>query len=337
MGYRQSDIKELNSTKRVTRVTVLRETREEQLNMESVTWGDLTWINIERPTRRETGYLAQHYPFHPFDLDDCLSRKQRPKVDEYKNYLFFIFHFPVYNKKTRVSTHSQLAVFIGDKYLIILHSGELKSLVKLFRDCQTSEEARQANFGYGSGYLLYRIMDRAVDSYWSVLDKILSLLEDVEDSVFDERLEAAQEVAILRRDIIAQRRIIFPMRTVLAELENNLKRFTKTDMRVYYGDLMDHMNKICETLNECKEVVEVYKDADFVLGTDRVNHILRILTIMSTIVLPVVVVSSVYGMNVRLPGGLEQQGNLWTFIASMAVTLLVSGAMLFYFRRRRWI
>lgn len=318
-------------------MTVSQETREEHLSMESITWGNLTWVNIEHPTRRETDYLGKHYPFHPFDLDDCLSRTQRPKLDEYKDYLFFIFHFPVYNKMTRVSTHGQVSVFIGDKYLITLHSGELKSLNRLFRDCQTSEEARQANFSSGSGYLLYRVMDRAVDSYFPVIDKIFSLAEDIEDVVFDERVEAAQEVAILRRDIITQRRIIFPIRTVLAELENKLKRFSTIDMSVQYGDLMDHMNKICESLDELREIIEVYKDADFVLGTDRVNHILRILTIMSTIVLPFVVISGIYGMNVRLPGGLEQQGSFGTFIISMAVTLLVSITMLFYFRHRRWI
>ncbi len=317
-------------------MTVSQETREERLNMESLTWGDLTWVNIEHPTRRETDYLAQHYSFHPFDLDDCLSHQQRPKIDEYKDYLFFIFQFPVYNKVTRVSTHSQLSVFIGDKYIVTLHTGELKSLIKLFQDCQASEEARQANFSYGSGHLLYRIIDRAVDSYFPVLDKILSLLENVEDSVFDERVDAAHEVAILRRDIITQRRIIFPMRTVLVELENKLKRFTKTDMGVYYGDLMDHMNKICETLDECKEVVEIYKDADFVLGTDRLNHIMRILTIMSTIILPFLLVSSIWGMNVYLPGGIDQ-GSLWSFVAIIFLMSLISGAMLYYFRRRRWI
>ena len=317
-------------------MAVSQETREEHLNMESITWGDLTWVNIEHPTRRETEYLMKHYPFHPFDLDDCLSRKQRPKVDEYKDYLFFIFHFPVYNKITRVSTHGQVSVFIGDKYLITLHSGELRSLVKVFRDCQASEEARQVNFSHGPGYLLYRIMDRAVDSYFPVIDKIFSLTEDIEDQVFDERVEAAQEVAILRRDIITQRRIIFPMRTVLAELENKLKRFASADMSVQYGDLMDHMNKICESLDELREIIEVYKDADFVLGTDRVNHILRILTIMPTIALPFIIVSSIFGMNVNLPGGVDQ-GSLWPLFYIMFFVSLLSMAMLFYFRHRRWI
>ena len=141
-------------------MTISQERKEEQSpNMESLTWGDLTWVNIEQPTEREMGYLKQNYPFHPLDLDDCLSRKQRPKLDEYKDYLFHIFHFTVYNKETRVSTHDQVSVFIGQNYLITVHSGLLKPLVKLFRDCQINEETRRENFSYGSGFLLYRILD----------------------------------------------------------------------------------------------------------------------------------------------------------------------------------
>jgi magnesium transporter len=308
----------------------------EQLNIESITWDDLTWINIVRPTQREMDYLAQNYPFHPLDLDDCLSRKQRPKIDEYKDYLFFIFHFSVYNRATRVSTHDQVAVFIGDKYLITVHSGQLKTLMKLFRECQIDEDARRENLSNGSGGLLYRLLDRAVDAYFPILDKILSLIEDTEDAVFDENVEAAQEVSILRRDIITQRRIMFPVRTVLAELENKLRRFTKTDISVYYGDLMDHMNKICDSLDECKEIVEVFKDADFVLSTDRLNRIMRILTVIATVLLPFLAISSLYGMNVHMPGGITT-GSWIPFIVITAFMAVIAGGMLYFFRRRRWI
>lgn len=310
----------------------------EQLNVETITWGDLTWTNIAKPTRREMDYLAKNFPFHPLDLDDCISRKQRPKLDEYADYLFFIFHYSVYNRETRVSTHDQVAVFISEKYVVTVHSGQLKTLVKQFRECQIDEDARKENMSFGSGFLLYRILDRATDSYFPVLDKILSLTEDVEDVVFDENVEAAQELAILRRDVITQRRIMFPSRAILVTLEPKLKRFTKTDISVYYGDLLDHMGKICDTLDEVKEIVEVYKDTDFILGTDRVNRVMRVLTILSTIVLPFVVVSSIYGMNVILPGGLGgQTGSAITFLVLMIITGIIAAGMLFFFRRKRWI
>ena len=114
-------------------MTVSKVKKEKELNVESVTWGDLTWVNVVAPTERETEYLAQNYPFHPLDLDDCLSRVQRPKIDEYKDYLFLVLHFPIFNIESRVTTTSQLSVFIGNNYLNTLHKRELKPLVKLFR------------------------------------------------------------------------------------------------------------------------------------------------------------------------------------------------------------
>jgi len=308
---------------------------EEPLHVETITWGDLTWVNVEPPTQREIDYLAENYHFHPLDLDDCLSRKQLPKVDEYPEYLFAIFHLPVFDKVTRVSTKRQWSAFVGDKFLVTLHTGDLRTLSALFRDCQTNEESRQEYFSHGSGYLLYRILDRSIDSYFPVLDKILSLMEDMEDNVFDVDVETAKELSILRRDIIAQRRVMFPIRTLFLALERRLKRFTKIDLTVYFGDLMDHMNKICETLDEAKEVIEVFKDTDYTLATYRINRVTRLLTIFSTIVLPFLIVSSLYGMNVTLPGGREM--GLQTFIILLVVMAVIAGAMLIFFRRRRWI
>lgn len=306
------------------------------LNLKTITWGDLSWIDIVPPTIAETQYLAEIYQFHPLDLDDCLSRKQLPKLDEYKNYLFFILHFPVYNRETRISTHGQLAAFIGDKFLITLHKGEMKTLVKLFRECEIDEEARVENFSHGSGYLLYNIIDRAVDSYFPILDKILSMVEDVENTVFDENVEAALELSVLRRDIITQRRIIWPMRTLFNELGNKLRRFTTVDMTAYFDDLMDHFNKITVTLDECKEVIDVYKDADYLLSTYRLNRVSRTLAILSAVVLPFLVVSGIYGMNVILPGGIEQ-GTPDTFLLLLAIMLLIILTMLYIFHRKRLI
>lgn len=309
---------------------------QEQLNMETITYGNLSWVNIVKPTEQEIAYLAQNYHFHQMDLDDCLSRIQRPKVDTYNEYLFWVLHFPIYNKAKRIATHTQISVFVAEKYIITLHDGDVKPLLRLFQECKDNEEAVRENFANGSAYLFYRILDRAVDAYFPVLDKIFNLLEDTEDRAFDENVEVAQEVATLRRDIITQRRIIFPMRTVITEMESKLKRFTNIDMSVYFGDLLDHVNKQCESLDECKEIIEVFKDADYILSTERINRVIRILTIFSAVLLPFVAIASIYGMNVVLPGGLEK-GSLLTFSLVLLIMVLISGGMLYFFHRRRWI
>jgi magnesium transporter len=271
------------------------------------------------------------------DLDDCLSHIQRPKIDEYKDYLFLVLHFQVFDKATRISRHTQVSVFIGEKYLITLHTGDLALLTGLFKDCQSSEESRRENFGYGSGYLLYRILDGLIDVYFPVLDNIMNWVDNIEDSVFDENTETARELSLLRRDIITQRRIAVPMRTLTGDLGNKIQRFTKMDMAVHWGDLMDHANKICDALDECKEIIEVYKDTDYVLSADRLNRIMRTLTIISTIMLPLIVLSGLWSMNVPLPFGADPGGHHYFFFIMVAVLLIVVCVMLYFFRRKRWI
>ena len=308
--------------------------KEEGLNLESVSWGNLTWVNIEHPTEKETEYLAQNYPFHPLDLDDCLSRIQRPKIDEYKDYLFLVFHFPVFYKEARVTAPSQLSIFIGQNYLITLHKGKLKPLVKLFKECQIDEESRQEHLSQGSAYLLYRITDRLVDYCLPILSKLHENIEDVEDRIFAERTHSQiRDISMLRRDVIAFRRIIWPMRAVIGSLERRACRFSKTDLAVYFGDMVDHVDRIWDGLDEYKEIIEGLNDAHDSLANNRTNEIMRILTIVATIFFPITLIASIWGMNIPLPFQKSSQSLLYVSLIMAAVI----GGMLYFFRRRRWI
>ncbi len=308
--------------------------KEKQLNIERITWGDLTWVNIENPTTQETEYLAENYSFHPLDLDDCLSRIQRPKIDEYKDYLFLVFHFPVFNKEARVTTPSQISVFIGEKYLITLHKGELKPLVKLFKECQRDEESRQEYLGEGSGFLLYRIVDRLVDSCLPILGKVLDNIEAVEDDIFSDRKSGTvKEISILRRDVISFRRIIWPMRAVIGSLQSKVRRFVKQDMEAYFGDVTDHVDKIWDALDEYKEIIEGLSDTYDSLASNRTNEVMRMLTIIATILLPITVVASIYGMNISLPF----QNSSYSLAFVFFIMLVIISSMLYFFRRQRWI
>ena len=308
--------------------------KEERLNVESLTLGGFVWVNIESPTERETEYLAQNYPFHHLDLDDCLSRIQRPKIDEYRDYLFLVFHFPVFNKEARVTTPSQVSVFIGENYLITLHKGELKPLSKLFRECQIDEESRQENLSQGSGYLLYRIVDRLVDYCLPILNKIGDNIEDAEDDIFSDRARGAiREISVLRRDIISFRRIIWPMRAVIGSLEPKIRRFTKMDLGVYFGDMVDHVDRIWDGLDEYKEIIEGLNDTYDSLASNRTNEVMRILTTIATILLPLTVVASLYGMNIPLPF----QNSIYTLLFVFFVWVVVVSGMLYFFRRKHFI
>ena len=304
--------------------------QKKQINMKTLTVGDLTWVDIVQPTKETAEYLADQYNFHPMDLEDALSGRQLSKIEEYPQYLFVVFHFQVYEKQTRISTRRQWSAFVGEKFLITMHPAELKAVDDCFRESELSADIRQEYMGHGSGYLLYQILDRLLDSYFPVLDKIAGLLSNIEDTVFNEQIEAAQELSILRRDIITQRQVIFPTRTLLAELESKIKRFAKKDLTAYFSDLMDHINKICDTLDENTEVIEVFKDADFILSSYRANRGIRVISILMAVGLALLAVFGGYSMYTVL-----KSGNIATFgFLVLAVVVIVSVILISFHRRR---
>jgi len=308
--------------------------KKSELNIETLNWGKLTWINIEQPTGKETKYLAEHYPFHPLDLDDVLSRQQRPKIDQYEDYLFLVLHFPVFNKEQRVTTASQLSVFIGQDYLITLHTGGLKPLVKLFRECQIKDEFCKEYFGSGSGFLLYRIIDRLVDYSIPITNKMLFNVEGVEDEIFSsQKKDTVRGISMLRRDVISFRRIIWPMRAVIGGLEPKVRRFSDKDMSVYFGDVIDHMDKIWDTLDEYKEIIEGLSSTYDSLSSHRTNEVIRLLTVIAIVLLPITVVASIYGMNIPLPF----QDSDFAFLFVVVMMAAIIGGILFILRRLRVI
>lgn len=313
--------------------------KEARLNVESITWGGMTWLNIVKPTERETEYLSQTYHFHPLNLDDVLSRIQRPKIDEYKDHLFVVLHFPVYDKLSQMLTSSEVDVFIGEDYLVTVDcTGELKPLDKFFRSCQIDEELRNDMFSWGSGFLLYRVIDRLVDYCLPILNKIGDRVEAIENEIFSEReTKIIRDISVLRRDIISFRRTIWPMRAVISVLEPKLRSFTKKDMEVYFGDTTDHTDKIWDGLDEYKEIIEGLHDTHNALASHRINDAVRVLTILATIGAVLTVIFSFYGMNVPLPGGANPGGHPLTWAILILFVIIVTGGMLLYFHRKRWI
>ncbi len=302
-------------------------------SLRTLTLGDMTWVDIVQPTKEITRYLAEHYGFNQLDLEDALSLRQVPKIEEYPTYLFAVFHFSVYDKVTRVSSRKQWSAFIGENFLITLRPQEFKAPDEIFRECELNEDSREHYLSQGSGYLLYQIIDRAVDSYFRVLDKLLTLMEDIEDSVFKENVEEAMGISILRRDIITQRRVMFPTRPILIDLEKKLKRFSKIDLTLFFSDLMDHMNKILDTLDEYTEVIEVFKDTDYQLSGYRANRTIRVLALLFALGLPFLVIAALY---LILPSSVDKNSPQ-LFITLLIIIFVVIGLMLFLFRRRRLI
>jgi magnesium transporter len=299
------------------------------------------WIEIDKPTRDQMKKLAERFPFHELNLEDCLSKIQIPKIDRYEDHVFVILNFPSLEKE-RIPRSSQLAVFIGSGYLVTIHHGELKPISEIFQQCAQSDKARQELMGRSAGYLFHSIIDALTDDLLNLVRKIVGNIEDIEDVVFDEQANAAGEISYIRRQIAVLRRIAIPLRRTLNEISGkDISRFSEEDLTLYFDDVNDHIDKVIDTLEESKETIEIYKDTDYLHGTDRSNKILAILTIVFTLSLPITIMSSLYGMNVDVPAiedeSLKFLGRYTTFILIVIGSSAGALAMALYFHKIKWI
>lgn len=313
-------------------------TQREDLNVNVISFGKLTWVYIEKPSAKEVQFLAQHFNFHPLNLDDVLSRIQRPKIDYYEDHLFIVLHFPVFDKENRITKPSQVDIFVGENYVVTVHcSADLKPLAKFFRECQIDEKSQRTYLGRGSGFLLYEILDRLVNYCFPILNKVTGNIDAIEDVIFTKTTpETVHDISLIRRDLISFRRVIHPQIAVIEALERGEYPFLKEEEEIYFGDIADHIRKIWDGLEDCKEVVDGLAETSNWLTSNRIQEIMRVLTIIMAILAPSTLIASILGMNVPLPGGL-QSGSLLPFGIILAVMAVVSGGMFSYLRHRRWL
>jgi magnesium transporter len=294
----------------------------------------LRWINIERPRQIDLAWLQERFEFHPLDYEDVVSRNQRPKVDEYDDYLFIVLHFPRYDKQVGRLNAAEVDLFVGPDYLITIPNEPLQPIEYLFERCRTSEELREQLFSKGPGYLLYKIVDDLVDSSFPMLRKIGNKLERIEEEIFEgNSAEVVRDISNVKQEIINFRKIVRPQRSAFQDLERNKARYMAEDLDIYFEDINDASERVWDMLENYKEVVEALEGTNEAQIAHRTNETFRVLTAISVIVLPLTLVASIWGMNVGVPGEQDKTA-FWAIVVAMVALL---GGMAYYFRRRGWL
>jgi magnesium transporter len=311
---------------------------ERRPRVETVQGSGLRWVHIERPTPIECAWLEEHFDFHPLDLEDVLSRNQRPKIDEYPSYLFIVLHFPVFDPQVKRLNAGELDIFVGPDYLVTIPNTPLQPIEYLFERCRQKEELREQLFSRGSGYLLYRVVDDLFDYCFPMLRKIGNKLDALETEIFEESRseDIVRDISNAKQEIINFRKVIRPQRTVLRDLENLEQPFLASregELDVYFDDIGDSHERIWDMLENYKEVVEALEETNESYISHRVNDILRVLTAFSVVILPLTLIASLWGMNVAVPGE-GDPGDFWLIVGGMVLVLV---GMLAYFRHRRWL
>ncbi|HJZ61113.1 MAG TPA: magnesium transporter CorA family protein [Miltoncostaeaceae bacterium] len=296
----------------------------------------LTWLNIEAPTAVDTAWLAENFDFHQLDYEDVLSRRQqRSKIDEYDDYLFIILHFPRFDKRTQRLQPAELNMFVAEDLLITLPKEPLKPLSALFAACEAREEERERNMTRGSGYLVYEIVDRMFDYCFPILNKIGHKLDVLEDAIFEGRSEeAVRDISNVKQEIINYRKTIKPQRAALRQLDRVTDRYTPQDLEIYFDDIVDKNERIWDELENYKEVAEALDATNESVLRNRLNDLIRVLTLLSAVLLPLTLITGFYGMNTA---GLPFKSQWWAPLLILSWMAIIVIVLVWYFRRKRWL
>ncbi|RMG85028.1 MAG: magnesium and cobalt transport protein CorA [Chloroflexi bacterium] len=305
------------------------------MTLYQLTHGRVTWTNIINPNAKDIAALREQYPYiHPLHLEDVQSRIERPKIDTDDDYLFVVMHFPKWDPVARITRAAEVDFFVGRGYVVTLHDGQLKPLNKLFEVAEEDEQMRQRLLGKGANHTFYVIIDTLVDYIFPILRRVDANIQAIEEQIFTERSQRIiQEISIVRRDVLALRRIVRQQLPVIEEIETGEHAIIHEDLEEYFGDIADHLRKARDILDENYEVIAGLAETADTLLNHRINDVMRILTVISFIMLPLTLISSIYGMNIELP--LDDHPMAF-FIISLFM-LIIAVAMLLYFRRRGWL
>jgi len=296
----------------------------------------LTWVNVVAPDTETARTLAERFGWHPLDVEDIVSKRQRPKVDDYEDegYLFAVLHFPVYDQAIQRLNAAELDIFIGHDYVVTIPNRELLPVTRLFRRCEEDERLREQLFARGSGRLLYEVLDDLFDYCFPILDKIAHKLDVIEDDMFEgASYEIVRDLSNVKQEIISYRKIIKPERSTLRVLERRVEAFLPEELELYFDDIVDAAERIWDLLDNYKEVVEGLESTNESVISHRQNDVLRLLTVISVTILPLTLVTGLFGMNVGFPGEGTEAG-FWAIVAALGV---VVAAALGFFRWKRWL
>jgi magnesium transporter len=294
--------------------------------------GVVFWADLVSPTPEESQVLAATFGFHELAIEDALSETHQPKVESYPGFLYLILHGIDYELSEHSFATHDIDFFLGANYLVTVHDGRSRSIKRVGEVCEKGRHVLKE----GPAALLHRIIDGMVDNYRPEVDELDEWIDEVEQQVFDAPTALqVRDILELKRDVTSLRRVIIPQRDVVGRLAR--REFAEIDQTVAYRfrDVLDHLVRIADDSILFHDRITGLLEAHLSATSNRLNEIMKVLTILTTIFAPLTVLTGLYGMNValpHLPGG--EQAQFW-WIAGMMFVLV--GSMLWFLRRRGWI
>lgn len=332
------------------------------MNVQTVSFQGLSFVNVEKATDFEIKYLKNTYYFNSLILDDYMHRTQIPKVESHKNYNLIVLRFPLFSENVPQNSHqygvhlpafymrvkkrrlasSYVNIFISKEYIVVLHDGTLPQINHIFTLCQKTIHSRTEYMSQGPVFLTYKIIDALVDDSFPAINEITSTIDKIDKDLENKQSQKTlEDISTTRRNLVVFHTMIKPILPLFSQLEEGKHKELNGSMQPFWGNILDHLRKIMDRIEDNRELIEGISESSEFLLRSKTNHIMATLTIMFTLTIPATVFGTFYGMNVLLPGGLED--GAWTFwgpyttliiiIALSAVPLML---MLLYFKYKKW-
>ena len=303
--------------------------------IETAQYNGLQWHHISDASEEDYRYLLETYNFHPLDIEDCRGTNQRPKIDEYDNYYFLILHFPYFDKGNKFVRIKEVKIFWGKDYIITIgksHWAVKKTFEAISEGLADNDEQTIAAFK-SSDILLYRILDRLMAETNTLITRIGAEVDLINYDIFSKKARTIiEQISITRRNIILLNTTFKPQIRLFHQFESGgIKGFTESEeMEDYWGDILDQYQKMFDSVEDYGELIEGLSQTFDSLQANRSNEIMTVLTIFSSTMLPLTVITGMYGMNVALPFQEHPQAFWFVMLIMVVATLL----LLFFFKRR---
>lgn len=296
----------------------------------SLAGGIPVWVDFESPTDQEVSLLTDVFHFHPLAIEDCLSGLQRPKIDEYPGHLFLVVHKVSAETANGLYRPAEFDVFVSREFIVTFHIEATRSLDRL-----REEYCRSAMWkDKSTGFLLQSILGTLIDDYFPVIDDMGDELDRVERSVFqDPNQEILAHTSRLRRSIFLVRKSLSPERDVLLGLLRRECTFMVPEDRAYFLDVYDRILRLFDFADSMHELLSNAMEAYLSSTSNKLNEVMKVLTVISTIMMPLTLIAGIYGMNFRYMPEIDWRYGYPFALSAMVVVTLV---MLAYFRKKRW-
>lgn len=281
------------------------------------------WSDFDAPTEEETLLLKTHFHFHPLAIDDCLHLLQRPKLDYYDGYDFFVLH-----TLNHVNlSPEEIDIFVGKNFIVTFHFSSSPEIVMVRHRLMGEKDILHK----GALNIFYLLMDKIVDEYFPAVYKIEDELSRIETK--DPNKHLIEDVFEIRGYLLKLRRTIFPMRELLYRILNSERVVIPKDERIYFMDIYDHLLKLSDMIESNREMTNDIRDSYLSLNSHRLNNIMKTLTVMSSIFIPLTFIASIYGMNFEYMPELHLQ---WGYFGVLGAMSILGSSLLFILWRMGW-